>query len=747
MSELLAPAGNMEAFYAAVSNGADAVYVGFKDFSARAYANNFSLEELKELTIYAHLRNVKIYVAMNTILLEDELEAAFKTVDELAGVGIDALIIQDLALIDYVTKVHPTLEVHLSTQMGIDDLDGVKLAQKIGAKRVVLAREVSLDDIKAIKQKCSMPLEAFIHGALCVSYSGNCFMSALLGMRSGNRGRCVGCCRKLYGLVDYTTNTTYNRQYLLSMKDLNTSSLINKMRFIDSFKIEGRMKEPSYVASIVRYYRMMLDGKKPHEEDLYKSFQRTFTKGYLGGDGPSTITNLEKPNNYGYYIGKISKVKGNRITIKLAKEVHQGDQIRIDTKNPLEEISIPLVKIYDEQGKLINSATTSFSIDLKERVSVGSDVYKTKDIQYLKEIEATFPKEYQRLPLSMIVEGHLGAPLNLYINYEEYHVKATSTELIEPAKTTSLSYDNFSNLLSKLQDTPYVLDQLYVDVDSNAFLPLKTISTLKREAIEKLNQLRLARQNQTNPYQEITAPSHFEEEPHLVCEVATSEQYDMASQLGIKDIYFHNKVARNHAHYLKSEEPLMVGGLGSLNHYQGHEHLTTDYSFNVVNARSVALLENLGAEYITLSYENSKTNINNLVASFMEQYHTIPNLELIVYGRQKLMTTRYCPLKRLNMCGLCKTHAFALKDEIAEFPLIFNEDCTVTILNSKILNLVDDLNELKGIKRFRLVFTTESADEVKSVISMYRQALKQKTPTHFFNSLTDTRGHLNREII
>ena len=746
MSELLAPAGNREAFLAAISNGADAIYLGFKDFSARAYAENFTLDELKELIAYAHLRGVKVYVAMNTILLEDELERAFKTVDDLDSIHVDALIIQDLALIDYVTKTHPNVEVHLSTQMGIDDVDGVMIAKKLGAKRVVLAREVPLDEIKTIKQKTKMPLEAFIHGALCVSYSGNCFMSALLGMRSGNRGRCVGCCRKLYGLVDHTTNTTYHQSYILSMKDLNTSSFINKMSFIDSFKIEGRMKEPSYVASIVRYYRNLLDHKQASSDDINKSFQRTFTKGYIGGESASTITNIEKPNNYGFYIGKVSKIKGTRITIKLDSPVHQGDQIRIASGDITSEISIPLVKIYDSEGKLINSADSSFQIDLKEKVKIGDKVYKTKDVLYLKEIEATYPKEFRRLPLSMIVEGHVGSPLNLYVNYEEYHVKVSSAEIIEEAKTAGLTYDNFEKLLSKLQDTPYKLDQLYVDVDSKAFLPLKAISNLKREAIDALNKECLTKKNKVLPYTEIKVPSSYEEAPILTCEVTTDEQYEVCQKMGIDIIYYNNKVARNHAKYISTTEPLLVGGLGSLNHYH-QDGITTDYSLNVVNARSVALLESLGASYVTLSYENSKANILNLIDSFKKQYQTTPNLELIVYGRQKLMTTKYCPLKRLNMCGKCKTDEFSLKDEIATFPLIFNNDCTVTILNSKILNLIDDLDDLKDIKRFRLVFTKETDSEVQSVIAAYRNALKGNLKTSYFNSATDTRGHLNREII
>ena len=230
MSELLAPAGSVEAFFAAINAGADAIYVGLNTFSARAYANNFSVEELKELVAYAHLRNVKIFITMNTIVFQDELVKAYALIDELANIPVDALIIQDLALINYVTKKYPHIEAHVSTQMGIDDLEGIKVLEGLGVKRIVLAREVPIDKIKDLKSKTTMPLEAFIHGALCVSYSGNCLMSGLIGMRSGNRGRCVGSCRKLYNLVNLSTDFIFPKQYLLSMKDLNTTEHINDLR-------------------------------------------------------------------------------------------------------------------------------------------------------------------------------------------------------------------------------------------------------------------------------------------------------------------------------------------------------------------------------------------------------------------------------------------------------------------------------------------------------------------------------------
>lgn len=222
MTELLAPAGNMEALTAAVSNGADAIYLGMQKFGARAYSSNFDIESLKEAVRYAHLRDVKIYVTMNTIVFEDEIKDMKEQLDLLNEIGVDGVIAQDLAVFNYIVSNFSDMEAHCSTQMGIDDVEGTLLFKELGAKRVVLARETAIEKVKEIKKEAKIPLEIFVHGALCVSYSGNCLMSGLIGYRSGNRGRCVGSCRKPYELIDCTTGKSLGSSYILSTKDLNT---------------------------------------------------------------------------------------------------------------------------------------------------------------------------------------------------------------------------------------------------------------------------------------------------------------------------------------------------------------------------------------------------------------------------------------------------------------------------------------------------------------------------------------------
>ena len=319
--ELLAPAGNYEAAIAAISNGADAIYLGLNNFSARAYATNFNFDSLKEIVDYAHLRLVKVYVTMNTILYENEIENAFEAIDNIASIGVDAVIVQDLALVNYINCHFPTLEVHISTQVGIDDKEGLATMERLGAKRVVLAREVSIDKIKEMKKTSNMPLEVFAHGALCVSYSGNCLMSGLIGMRSGNRGRCVGACRKQYTLFDATTKTSYKKSYLLSTKDLKTIDYLDELLpYVSSLKIEGRMRDASYTACVVSNYRSVIDHTKAIQaanDQLKRTFHRTYTKGYLFGESTKDIVNISKPNNFGYLAGEVVKVIKDRVWIKV----------------------------------------------------------------------------------------------------------------------------------------------------------------------------------------------------------------------------------------------------------------------------------------------------------------------------------------------------------------------------------------------------------------------------------------------
>lgn len=753
MSELLLPAGDIKAFYAAISGGCDAVYLGIKKYSARAYANNFTIEELKDLVSYAHLRNVKVYVTMNTILYDEELSEAYKMVDELAKIYVDAIIVQDLALLFYINNNYSSIKAHVSTQMGIDDYYGAKLLKDLGASRIVVARETPLKVLKDIKNNLDIELETFIHGALCVCYSGNCLMSSMIGERSGNRGRCAGCCRQIYSLIDLNTNKNINTGYLLSMKDLNTINYIKDLKFIDSLKVEGRMKDASYVYSVAKAYREALDNNLNLNNSLDYIFNRTYTKGFMLDEDSKNITNILRPNNYGFEIGKIVKVNKNTIWIKLNNILSKGDQIRIQNKeNGLKEISISINKLFNEDFKEVEQANKIAIISCNYKVSINSIVYKTKDIKYNKEIDEYLlkNKEYQRFAIDFIFYARKNKNISLVCKYNNIKVSKTLPIKVEEAIKSSVSKDNIISLLNKINDTPYKVNNIILEVDDNIFIPLKNINELKRSVINELNNIRLKRDIIYKKPIQISTKNYNFNNIELSVEVSNIDQFNIAKEFNIKHIYFKNKILRNNATYLNKEEysELLIGGYGSIEKYKDSNiDLISDYSFNVSNYMDVALLSNLGVKRITLSEELDKTHINNIVKNYYDNFNTYPNLELIIYGRAKLMHSKYCVLKRLNMCGLCKNNKFALKDKFETFPITFNDDCTMNVLNSKYLNLIDDLDKIKGINYYRLIFTDENEQEVRNIILSCINTLNNKSNEKTFNNLKHTRGHFVKKAL
>lgn len=308
MKELLAPAGDMECLKAAVNNGANAVYLAGKLFGARKFAKNFSNEELIEAVKYCHLYDVKMYVTVNTIIYEDEIEECLEYLAFLYNIGVDAVIVQDIGLITLIRKYLPDLEIHASTQAHTHNIEQIKLLENLGVKRVVLAREMSLEEIN--KLDTNMDIEIFIHGALCISYSGQClFSSGVLG-RSGNRGECAGLCRTPFSLVE-DKNIVLKDKYLLSPKEFNTTNYVKDLKQSKaySFKIEGRMKSPEYVGYVTKMYRNLLDNdnyilSEEEEFNLKSLYNRGFTKGYLFNNSDKQFISLNSSNHQGVEIGK-----------------------------------------------------------------------------------------------------------------------------------------------------------------------------------------------------------------------------------------------------------------------------------------------------------------------------------------------------------------------------------------------------------------------------------------------------------
>ncbi|MFI3329929.1 MAG: U32 family peptidase [bacterium] len=739
--ELLAPAGNYECLEIAIKNGCDAVYLGLNEFGARAYAKNFSIDDLRKAIKFAHLRNVKIYITMNTIIFDEEIQTACNLIDELAVIGVDGIIIQDITLINYIKTKYTKLEAHASTQTGIDSLNAVLFFNDLKTNRVVVAREMQLNEILEVKKSVNMEIEVFVHGALCVSYSGNCLMSGLIGYRSGNRGRCVGSCRKTFTLFDSKDNVYLKDLYLLSMKDLNAIDQIKDFKGIDSLKIEGRMKEATYVANVVKSYREVIDGTSTSKEanyNLSKTFNRTFTKGYLLNEDRKDVININRPNHHGYEIGKVIGKKNNRYTLKLSDTLNQNDQIRIN------EISIPIVKMYDNKGNYIKSSNDICYIDFSEKCDLNDIVYKTNDVKFNDELNKTINTEYRRFDIDMYVTLQIDKPIELSVSYKDIFITVNSDVNYEKALKSPVSIDSIKTSLSKLNDTIYNLDNIeiaYVE----GFISLKSLNELRRKAIALLDEKRLEFTEVIKDVALLDVPKFNNDAPKLSVYASTQAQYDAAISMGIKEIYFDNIARRNKTSF-PDKDKVLVGGYNGLNYYRNKAVITSDFSLNVCNHEAVAILHNYGVNKITLSYELNKKQINDLVVNYFNKYNTYPNLELIVYGRADLMFTNYCPLKQANLCGKCKKETFYLKDEFGTFPIITHNDCTTTILNGKFLNLIDNLNEINNVNYYRLQLTTESFDETIDIITKYQNKLNNDN-TKYFNPQTDTRGHFKKEIM
>lgn len=500
--ELLAPVGSFESLKAAVQNGANAVYLGGKEFSARASANNFDREELIEAIKYAHIRGCKVFVTVNTLIKQDEIEDFLEYIKFLYDIQVDALIIQDIGMAVLIKKELPDFELHASTQMSAHSLDDVRYLEKIGFKRVVLARELNVDEIKYITDNCKADIEVFVHGALCVCYSGQCLMSSVLGTRSGNRGRCAQPCRQKYKLynIDEDKYLETNGEYLLSPRDLNTVENIGKVvdANVLSLKIEGRMKRPEYVATVISAYRDAIvnyieskDSKIDSEriEELYTIFNRKFTCGYILGEVGEDIMNSNKPNNRGLYIGKAISYnpKSKKLKIKLEKSLKKGDGLNIGGGTVGRIIKGKEISDYAKAGEVVE-------IDYIGKVANGTEIFKTSDGMLIDRVRKSYEedKEYIKIPLNAKLEVSLGKKAKLTLEDSDGNIVTVSGEKdAEKAIKVALSSEKAEKQISKMGDTPFRLENFEPLIEEGVSIAISELNNIRRKAIDELSEKRI----------------------------------------------------------------------------------------------------------------------------------------------------------------------------------------------------------------------------------------------------------------
>lgn len=495
--ELLAPAKNLECGIEAINHGADAVYIGAPKFSARSAVGN-SIEDIKKLTVYAHQFNVKIYVALNTILKDDELSEAEKLIWNLYEIGIDALIIQDMGI----TLLNlPPIPLHASTQVDNRNIEKIKFLEKSGFKQIVLARELSLDQIKNISEQVSVPLEVFIHGALCVCYSGQCYLSESMFKRSANRGECAQSCRLPYMLVDSDGQIIMEKKHLLSMKDLNLSDHLEELldAGVSSLKIEGRLKELPYVKNVVAYYRKKLDEiiEKRQEyqkassgkTDLYfdpnidKSFNRGYTEYFIKGRA-NDVCSINTPKSIGEPIGSIKNIFDHFFVLSGTKKLHNGDGLCFfNSKKELQGIRVNRV-----EGEKIFFVEKN--IDLRK----GTYIYRNHDHEFEKLLRR---KSVERKILVDIILQESDAGFSIIMTDEDgFEVGLDYRQTKELAQKNQI--DNIKNNLSKTGNTIFSVEKIEINFSQNWFIPISTISEWRRILTEQLLEKRIQSYQKAN---------------------------------------------------------------------------------------------------------------------------------------------------------------------------------------------------------------------------------------------------------
>ena len=709
--ELLAPVGSFESLYAAINAGCNAVYLAGKNYGARSFAGNFSKEEIVETIKICHLYGVKVYITVNTLIYDVEVNQFMDYIDFLHLNNVDAVIMQDIGMIDLVRKTYPNLEIHASTQANIHNLEGAKLCEQLGIKRVVLARETPIELIKEIKENTNLEIEIFIHGALCMSYSGECLLSSLIGSRSGNRGTCAQPCRQLYSL-SVNDNIVSSNKYLLSTKDLNTLDYLNQLIDIgiDSLKIEGRMKRSEYVYLVVNTYRLAIDNYLKYGKinitdkeikELKKIFNREFTKGFIFHEDNDSFVNINRPNHLGIEIGKVIDCKKNYATIKLSDELSINDGIRIIDNC---DIGFIVTKIFKDNKPVTKAFKNDIiSIPVKTIISKNSIVNKTTDYNQLQEINKKI-KTNKKIKITgkCIIKNNSKIEFSItdYVN----SITVYSDYITEVSNNNPITEEIVKKQLSRIGNTIYEYELLDIKLDNNVFIPVSVLNELRVIAIEKLNNLRMYKTNYKKEKYSIDL-SDYEQTQNKNILLNTYDEYlknknkydiiifdDYDSYKKANDNKSYYRLDRINEHLPNYNGNLLVNDLGSVYKYK---NVDTDFSLNVFNSYSVAFLHSIGVNKITLSYELNYKQIKRLIDEYHNRYHKHPNLEVIISGYEEVMVCKYNMLKKYN------TNKGYLIDRFNNKYSIIIKNNFMRIYNYKKRNLTENYFEI-GINNIRV---------------------------------------------
>lgn len=528
LPEILAPAGDMEALKAAIKGGADAVYLGVGEFNARQGATNFTLENLEESIDLAHSYNVLIFLALNIPIKEHELPLVLEIVDRSYVMGIDAVIIEDLGLVDILHSRYPDLPLHISTQVTVHNTPGVHFLEQMGISRVILSRELTTDELKHIIENTELSAEIFVHGALCYSYSGRCLFSSFVTDRSANRGACAQPCRRRYRVfVDgRDVSNLMNGAYPISCAELCTLGGIKEIldTGVKSLKIEGRMKKPEYVTASSRAYktaveRVCASGKNLEEtevtamkKELAKLFYRGFTDGFvLGADD---VTHAKYSSNYGVLLGKVKEIiygeHSAGIKLVLEDNVHVNDGVSINTNTKMLGSKITAIELLNrnkvEKAEKGTTVILQISSKTAKAVRIGDEVYISTDTELLDDLQKL---EMVKLPVDIHVKAFKGHPLSIKVTENRSSVEYIDEYQVQEAKSAPTTQEQITKAIDKLGDTPYHAGSIVIEADNGIFIPVGVLTSARRNAIEKLKQNVLQSYKKTSTSSQLSNSSSF----------------------------------------------------------------------------------------------------------------------------------------------------------------------------------------------------------------------------------------------
>ncbi|MDA5109522.1 DUF3656 domain-containing U32 family peptidase [Brevibacillus thermoruber] len=700
--ELLAPAGNWECLRAAVANGANAVYFGVEKFNARARAENFQMSELPDIMSFLHMYGVKGFLTFNILVFENELKEAQELIEACIDAGVDAVIVQDLGLVKLIREISPDFPIHGSTQMTITSPEAVEFTKPLALERVVLGRENSLKEIKVIGEKAKLPMEVFVHGALCVSYSGQCLTSEMWGGRSANRGECAQACRLPYDLiVDGVQKEMGNVAYLLSPKDLAAIDLVPELieAGVTSFKIEGRLKSPEYVANVVSKYRAAIDryfagqDAAPSEQDireLQQSFSRGFTHGFLKGTNNKTLLDGTFPKSRGVFLGTVKKVLKHAVLVELNAPLKRGDGIVFDAGDPTQKEEGG--RVYDilTRGKKVEGEVEKGLYEIVmgrndvnlQRVNVGDRVWKTNDPELDKRLRKTFETEkpYRTFPLAVHVVGRLGEKLSVtWVDKTADHAVTVKSEIpLEAALKRPLTPELLYEQLSRLGGTLFYLNaqDLTTDLDGDLILPVSELNRMRREAVEQLLFLRtkppVYQKRRVDVYADVSAKQPVDK-PLLTALCRSLAQVEAAAQTDVDFLYADFEFVKQYPDAVKlahrygkpigiatmrihmpdengvlaliarsRPDAILVRNTGALYYYMSRRGelnipLIGDFSLNVANHKAVELFLDCGLQRVTASYD---LNIQQMVDLLGRT--DASKIEVVIHQHLPMFHTEHC---------------------------------------------------------------------------------------------------------